>query len=368
MIRPRRFFSGLVLTLLVSACGYDPGPRAQTLTPLFGETTPGDDYANDLSADASGVYLIGVWNDRPALVKFSRAGRIPWIKRLPDDPGYSAVAPGPGGSVYALYGVADGADDGLLAYTVARYDPAGVLVWTRPFAALPEGDLAAATDAQGNLYFAVASWERGTTELHKVAPGGSLVWRKTVAEVIADADVSANGFLHTLSTAQQLARYKPDGTRLWRVAAPASSRAVAVGREQDVYVAANPQVAPYDNAPSLTRFNSRGARVWTRLLKQDFILDLDGLDADGYGNAFVGVSDPEDARPSNNLKEFYAYSPGGGRLAYRVFDFGNNQPLVGPAAGADGEVYLTSWVSEGDDRGGRLLRLKGMTGAVVWER
>lgn len=366
MTRPRRLMPALVLALLACACNRDPGPPAAALTPLFGEANPGDDYANDLTANAGGVYLDGVWNDRRSLVKFSRSGRIPWIRPLPVTP-YSSVASGPEGGAYLLYSTQDATDEAL-SYAVRRYTQMGTVVWTRPLSGFPEGDTAAASDAGGNLYLAVASWEGGTTELRKVAPGGTLVWRKTVAEYIQDLDVSANGFLHTLSDAGRLARYKPDGTRLWRVAAPASSRRVAVGRENDVYVAANPEVTPFNNAPSLTRFNSRGERVWVRVLKQDFILDLDGLDADRAGNAFVGLSDPEDARPSNNLKEFYAYDFSGTRLAYRVFDFGNNQPLVGPAAGADGEVYLTTWVSEGDNRGGRLLRLVGTTGEVVWER
>lgn len=143
---------------------------------------------------------------------------------------------------------------------------------------------------------------------------------------------------HTVSDLddhQTLTRYRPDGGLLWRIPLPYAneSRKVAVGRENEIYVATNDEVFQFDWLTTLTKYNSRGTRVWMRGVQDNIGLRLDGLDADDQGNAFLGLTNPDLGQDQPwRVKEFYTYSPGGNRLLYRTFDFGTEVPLVGPAA------------------------------------
>jgi hypothetical protein len=370
-------FLAAALLLFASACSMPADLTAPTLEPQFSEATPGTDSAEHLSANIDGVYVGGRWNDRPALIKFTRSGRIPWVSTLPGGARVRAVAAGPGGVVYAIYSLKEAS--GTHGFAVRKYNRAGAVVWARGLTKGTERftNAAAATDKNGNLYLStslVVSSDSVRTELRKYWANGSLAWRKGSTEVIYDLDVSPNGFIHTVSATsddQWLTRYRPDGGLLWRVPVPYTydGQMVAVGRENEIYVASNDEVFQFDWLTTLTKYNSRGTRVWTRDVQDNIGLRLDGLDADDQGNAFLGLTNPDLGQDQPwRVKEFYTYSPGGKRLLYRTFDFGTEAPLVGPAALAPTEVYLaTSGVGDAGE-GGLLLRLDGLTGSVTWER
>lgn len=374
---------GLLLTLVVTACNSIPETQVETLTPQFGEATPGLEAASHLAVSEDGVFIGGIWNSRQALIKFSRKGGIPWITRLPQAVEVKDVVAGPEGSVYVLFVEAYtlGGPDPTRNLVLQRYDRSGAFVWTRTLAFnLHRGvGAGAAADKNGTLYLFAASSGFGT-QLRSYRPDGSLVWRKLLDEGVFTLDVSANGFVHTVSEipevysgdSRRLTRYKPDGTRLWSVPLPYTDdpQGVAIGRENEIYVASNKEEFQADWYTTLIKYNSRGAREWKRDVRNNTGLRLDGLEADAQGNAFLALTNPDfgvDEKPSR-FKEFYTYSPSGKRLVYKRFDFGTEAPLVGPAALSPTEVYLaTSGVgTEGKD--GLLVRLEGLTGATTWRR
>jgi outer membrane protein assembly factor BamB len=371
---------GLFLTLTVTACNRIPETPVTTLDPLFGARTPGLEAANRVAVSEDGVFIGGTWNDRPALIKFSRAGRLPWITRLPAESStdIGSVATGPDGVSYVIY--AETVSLGTYPernLVLRRYERDGTPSWSDTLVKDTGRRFTAkvATDKNGTLYLFTS---RGR-ELRRYRPDGSLVWRKPVDEVILNLDVSANGFIHTISDlpevysgdARRLTRYKPDGTRLWSVPIPYTDDVpeVAVGRENEIYVATNKEAFQFEWYTTLTKYNSRGAREWTRDVQSAGGLRLDGLDADAQGNAFLALTNPDlDSENAYHRKEFYTYSPSGKRLVYKRFDFGTKAALVGPAALSPTEVYLATSGVGAEGKDGLLVRLEGLTGNIVWQR
>lgn len=373
-IRPR--FLVAATLLLISACSQPADIHTPTLEPQFGETNSGTDYAEHMAASVDGVYLGGRWNNRPALIRFTRSGRIPGVATLPSSAVVRAVAAGPGGVIYVVYSL-DNAD-GTYSMFARRHSQTGAVLWTQELASRVKKsfvDAAAATDGKGNLYLSAYLENEARAELRKYWAKGTLAWRKQDTGTVSDLDVSANGFLHTVSDVwddhQTLTRYRSNGDLLWRVVLPEvdDNRKVAVGRENEIYVATNDEVFQFDWHIKLTKYDSRGKRLWTRDVQDNIGLRLDGLDADDQGNAFLALTNPDyDQDQSERFKEFYTYSSGGKRLVYRKFDFGTERPLVGPVTLAPAEVYLATSSVGDSSQDGLLLRLDGLTGNVTWKR
>lgn len=375
-IRP--LLLAIATLLLLSACSQPADIRTPTLEPQFGETNPGTDDAEHMAASTDGVYLGGRWNNRPALIRFTRSGRIPGVSTLPGSAVVRAVAASPGDAVYVVYSLDDA--DGTRSFFARRYSQTGTVLWTRELASGLERhnynvNAAAATDGKGNLYLSVYSGGGARTELRKYWAKGTLAWRKQDTGSIADLDVSSSGLLHTVSDVgddhQTLTRYRSNGDLLWRVVLPSVSenRKVAVGSGNEVYVATNDEEFQFEWHVKLTKYDSHGTRLWTREVQDNIGLRLDGLDADNQGNAFLGLTNPDYGQDeSERFKEFYTYSPSGKGLIYRKFDFGTERPLVGPVALTLTEVYLATSGVGNESRDGLLLRLNGLTGNVTWER
>lgn len=372
--RIRRRAAFALFALLLAACSQTPAVRGD-LSPQFGETTAGADAAQQLAAGPEGVFVGGVWNGRSALIKFSRAGRIPWVRTLPRAAVARAVAAAPGGAAYALYTLADAG--GTVGLYARGYSREGVVAWTRRVTTADGGaplDAFAATDGGGNLYVAASLGylETGRGELRKYRPDGAPLWLKPTAYVY-DLGVSRNGFAHTVTWdggTQALTRYKPDGKLLWRVPVPYGyeRQAVAVGGESEIYVASHEERFPAQWFTTLTRYNSRGERVWGREVASGVGQLLDGLEADAAGTALLALTRPNaDPEFSYRPKSLYAYSASGRRLSYRVFDFGAERPLVGPAALRADETYV-ALAGDGGGLGGPLVRLDALTGVVAWTR
>lgn len=373
----RSLFLAIATLLLLSACSQPADIYTPTLEPQFGETNSGTDYAEHMAASTDGVYLGGRWDNRPALIRFTRSGRIPGVTTLPSSAVVRAVTAGPG-VVYVVYSRDDA--DGTRSFSARKYSQTGTVLWTRELASGLEQhnynvNAAAATDGKGNLYLSAYLEDGARAELRKYWAKGTLAWRKQDTGSVADIDVSSSGLLHTVSDVwddhQTLTRYRSNGELLWRVVLPEvnDSRKVAVGSGNEIYVATNDEEFQFELRVRLTKYDSHGTRIWTREVQDAFDLRLDGLDADDQGNAFLGLTNPDyDQDQSRRFKEFYTYSPSGKRLVYREFDFGTERPLVGPVALAPTEVYLaTSGVGD-ESRDGLLLRLDGLTGSVTWER
>jgi len=367
-----------LFALLITACSRTTEIRTETLTPQFGGTTAGADYADHVAANPDAVYLGGYWNSKPALIKFTRLGRIPWIRTLPKEASVKEVAAGPGGAAYIIYSLDDA--EGTRSFFARKYEQTGAVVWSRQFASgIERGfvNASAEADKNGNLYFftSFGNIEAAQGELRKYKPDGTLVWRKRTTGYIYDLDVSANGFVHTVSLegadSQVLTRYKPDGGFVWRIPVPYAyeKQEVAVGREFEIYVASNNELYPHDWYTTLTKYNSRGEKVWQRSVQDGIGLRFDGLDADAQGTVFLGLTEPDfGSEQAYRSKAFYTYSSGGKRLIHRVFDFGTEHPIVGPVAVSADEVYLALAGVGDSGQDGLLVRLNGLTGEVTWTR
>lgn len=161
-------FLAAALLLFASACSTPADLTAPPLAPQFSETTPGTDSAEHLAANADGVYVGGRWNDRPALIKFTRSGRIPWVSTLPGGARVRAVTAGSSGVVYAIYSLEEAS--GTHGFAVRKYSQTGVVVWTRGLASdikVSSYTAAAATDKYGNLYLSAYLGSAASAELRK---------------------------------------------------------------------------------------------------------------------------------------------------------------------------------------------------------
>ena len=247
----RSFFLVVVTLSLLSACSQPADILAPNLEPQFGSSS-GVASVNAMSASVDGVYLGGSWNSRPALINFTRSGRIPWVKTLPGSAKVSEVAAGPDGVAYVVYSVDE--SGGTHGFFVRKYSRTGKILWTQRLAsgvkeATPT--ISASTDSKGNVYLSTSFGyiESAQVELRKYWAKGTLAWQQDVDGYIYDLDVSGHGFIHTVSgkaNDQTLSRYKSNGSLLWRVPVPYSyeSQLVAVGGENNIYVASNNEKFP----------------------------------------------------------------------------------------------------------------------------
>ncbi len=361
------FLAFVVLALVVAGCSQPASAPAQPAQkPLelqFG--TAGDDYVEHLAVNENGVYLGGQRNGKPALVKFSRTGRIPWTKSLASTGNVLEVALSSAGDVYALYRTDDA------RYAVRKYTQDGALVWTRKFSN-PSGDdfdiFVSDIDAQDNVYLAFSNYGNPETELRKYSSDGKLVYDKQVAGSIRDLAVTSSGTTYTVSE-QHLTRYTSQGQQVWQRTLPFAATDVALGNSSQIYVGGyDPSF--YEDRQLLAKYSSSGSKSWQRTVREGFFSSLQALDADTVGNVFVGVEYHED--PYSNVEVyFYSYNAAGTRLAKRLLDFGGDDSLLGEIKALSAtEVYVGGTVlNYGDSElDGFLARLNGLTGTVTWQR
>ena len=350
-------------SLVFSGCNQTP---VQTpLAPQFG--TVGYDSVEQLAVNESGIYLGGQRNSKPALVKFSRTGRIPWTRSLASTGNVLEVALSSAGDAYTLYRIDDG------RYAVRKYTQDGTLVWTRKFTD-PSGvnfDLhASAVDAQDNIYLSFSTYGTPrTAELRKYSSDGNLLYRKQLAESVYDLDVTPGGTTYTVS-GQRLTRYTSQGQQVWQKTLPFVATKVALGTSSQVYVGGyDPSF--YKDRQLLAKYSSSGSKSWQRTVREGYFSSLRALDADTEGNVFVGVEYHEDPYTNSDLQVyFYSYDAAGTRLAKRLLDFGGASELGELKALSATEVYIGGTVLNDDDdeSEGFLARLDGLTGAVTWQR
>lgn len=355
-----------ILSLVVSGC--DQAPLQTPLEPQFG--TPADDGANQLAVGESGVYLGGMWNGKPSIIKFSRKGSIPWVKSVGGP--VVEVALDSSGNAYVLnYGAADNA-----RYFIRKYTQSGTLLWKRELTN-PSGVsfdyYASDVDAQDNVYLNFASFRpSGRAELRKYSPDGTLLYREQTTGGVYDLAVTPDGTTYTVSNQQHLTRYTPQGEQVWQKTLPFVATRVAVGSSSQVYVAGESVFDEYtESRVLLAKYNSSGSKSWQQTVQQGIFAYTQGLDADTNGNVFVGVGYKEDPRGNEDLY-FHSYNAAGTRLAQRTFAFSYEDSLAEIGALSATEVYLAGTTHDysAEDVGfeGFLTRLNGLTGSVTWQR
>lgn len=259
----------------------------------------------------------------------------------------TALAAGPGG-VLAMGGVfeqqlsldgialeAIGEDDIFLALLNAE----GAVEWATAGGSNLDDELAAvAIDGDGNVLCAGAYWFEGTfggdtltTSLNpkgifllKYSPLGQLVWARSIEGTnlkgITDLAVDGSGNVYVCgffsgelhvessvltaagNTDLFVAKYNPEGTRLWATRAGhlGNTRAmkIAVADDQTVFLSGfydnqtiiGPDVLQantFDRDVFLARFDLVGQPVWARKAGGVFDEEVTGLALDGQGNIFL---------------------------------------------------------------------------------
>ena len=152
-----------------------------------------------------------------------------------------------------------------------------------------------------------------------------------------------------------LRRYDSDGKEQWTrqfgSAGEDTAEAVAVGRDGGVYVVGGAghglpgQVSLGDGDAFLRKYDSGGAKVWTRQFgssKRDW---ADGVAVDGEGNVYVTGSTlgalPGQASAGTSDNFVRKYNSSGGELWTRQFGAIEGNGATGVAVDAHGNVYVT---------------------------
>lgn len=241
----------------------------------------------------------------------------------------------------------------------------GSLVWQRTYGTAPTafttGDefgqsVAAAPD--GSAYI-TGEFGDGNLFLAKFDPAGTLLWQRTwgdngtignAVKVAADGSVYVAGFTFTFGVGQGdalLLKYVPDGTlvwaRTWGGAGFDSARDLAIGSDGGIYIAGDTN-SFFANDAFLAKFDASGNVVWDR----DWgTTNSSGTDAQTVAFG-VGAAPDGSIYITGN-----SFGTGASETVILVrFDAGGtliSESLTGPtfgtghhvAIGADGTVYVT---------------------------
>lgn len=378
----------LTLALFISACSQPADIQVPSLEPQFG--TANNDYGRNVAVNTEGIYVGGEWNSKPVLVKFTRDGRIPWLREIGPQPGDEHsnvwdVALAPSGHAYALYASIEsrpgGPDDGntnFYTYYLRKYAPDAKLVWERRLTGASNSYSAVKVDVDksNNLYVAFGGAEQG---LRKYNAGGALLWQAPGR--FNAMTVSPNGFSFTIAQVagvDKLTRYHPNGMVLWSKTVPFITIEVALGRESEVYVAGVNPSAPGDltKDAQLTSYTARGDKLWQRTIRGNNGEDArpQTLAADAQGNAYIAANTYE-VETNKSISFTQRYSASGMKVwSYQlVIASPSDVTMTDVAAVSPSEVYVvgaTTTKVNGINNGeadGFVLRLNGQ-GKKVWSR
>jgi len=377
--------SAVLLALLIAACSQTPqGVAPPDLEPQFG--TPGIDTAFRLAASSEGIYVAGGWNDKAALLKFTRTGRLPWIRTLTPSAGDASsyvidVASGTAGHAYVLYASEreeyNGGEDTttIRRYYLRKYAPDKRLVWQRQVTSVPAGSRieTLTSDRSGNLYLALGwTYPEAAGELRKYSAGGTLLWREATADYARDLVVSSTGLVYSLEgdfetfNRSTLTKYSSRGTVIWSKTLPVGGSHLSLGRDFEVYVGG--EVEAEREILLLAKYNSRGVKLWQKVVRKDFFVRLGGLGADEQGNVYAAITDREDPYGEDNIY-LYKYLPTGHRTYVRLLNAladREGEPSLNDLVVLNPEeVYLGGGSSESD---GFLIRMNGRNGNTTWVR
>ena len=299
----------------------------------------------------------------------------------PDRDGAQGVAVASDGSVYVTgstrsFGAGD--DDAMLL----KYGANGALVWKRTYGTAPDPsnsgeeagiDVAVAPDNSGVVV--LGNYRDGNIFLAKFSPAGALVWDHTwggnqegasALAIAPNGTIYATGATFGFGAGQAdafLLSFTPDGVlnwqRTWGGTLFDVARGVAVATDGNIYIAGDTQFTA--NSAFLVKFAPSGSVVWQRewglLAKNGVPGDTrgTGVAAAPAGGAYVsGSSTGAGADPNLLVARFDAT---GNFVWQRVGGpgFGDTQDI---AVGPEGNVHVT----------GNVLTDGGNSGAnaFVW--
>jgi len=314
---------------------------------------------------------------------------------------YRSVAKGPAGSVYASGSCYPGSAT-RNDIVVARYNAKGTRLWLKRFAG-PGDSVDNATDmvvdGSGNVYVCGVAWTalsapgydgESSLVLAKYSPAGQLLWSDVwsgefdgVNSASALAQAKGGGvFVAGTSTGMGtgtnivLLRYNAAGVRQWggpvRYVGPAGddqAQDVAVDADGNAYVTGSGPNLAGDSDAIVVKWNAAGEREWSQLYDSGAALDDYGqrITVTPGGTACVSGWI---ARTGNDLDWLLLkYTAGGTQAWARIWG--------GPAHGADApadmamdgkrNIYLTGY-SYGAAYARCVTRKYSLAGKVLWSR
>jgi hypothetical protein len=230
------------------------------------------------------------------VAKYDPAGTLLW-ERAFDYPAAtekaSWVAVDGAGNVFVSGYLVYGASQDPGGFVLAKYDPAGGLLWSDVEPITFGQTVRVEADAAGNAYLTGKGWTASSLYVDfvtvKYAPDGTRLWTRTHGldasnEAPASLAVSADG--HVAVTGSPSAGspmltvlYDTDGNVVWSQASPpGQARDVAFGPGGDVFVAGG------TSQLVVARFGADGRAGWTRSVKGS---TANRLAVDAAGDVFV---------------------------------------------------------------------------------
>jgi hypothetical protein len=396
------------LALLISACSQPLDSQSKTaeLAPQFG--TQESEYVAHVAVNTEGIYLGGSWEGEPALIKYTRAGRLPWVKFPQPAQGEWAHWEGGDGGIKDVELSADGhihvlqrayGQDFLGTYYLSKYAPDGSLLWKRRTVTTNYGAaLGLSLDGQGNHYVLTAGNDRGSF-LYKHNAKGALLWRKPLPRMLPYATQFVATPAGSVYVARQpvpydslyrgrLTKYDSAGRQVWERTLPFENEQLSLGKNGAVYVAGTGftyvDSEDYDYMPSsikLARYTSSGGVSWTKTVAdwtatatvaQGRTFELSGLATDAQDGAYVGLQKVDKTLDDPESLTLRKYGATGTRVWTRTFELRNRAELRDLAVASPSEIYLTGDLPQvgthhAYGRDGFLMRLNGQ-GERVWMR
>jgi len=344
-----------------------------------------------VAANRGGVYVAGHWDDRPSLLKFTRAGGIAWRRALPavedGDTVPEEVALSPGGDVYLLYRVNRseylGGEDvrETERFFLRKYAPDGGLKWERALTG-ERGLLYArnglAVDGAGSLLFLETA---AGAELRRYGPDGTLLWKESLSESPDGFALTPTGEVYTVAATPAdegryrgtLSKYTAKGRMVWRKELPFGGFHVVPDGSGGAFVAGLAATDPstLELTQKVARYSGHGGRLWQRTVSGGAYFRITALGVDAQGGVYVGLEGYEGLGDSDFALR--KYGPTGARLWARNFGTPVDDYLGDVAVLSPSEIYLvgsTTGKVGGVSRGGGdgfVLRL-GARGVKVWAK
>ena len=379
---PRRGHSlltlGLALMTLLPLVGLAPTAQAQ-LAPDW-TASPGGATAVALALDRDNNSLVTSWTAGAPLhlAKFGPSGALLWQRSLaalgPSSRSLDLVTDATGHAV--VTGLQVDAAGVPQAALVARFDPAGTLLWQDVSAGRFNIGWRAAVDAAGNVY-ALSRLTRPDTGtavvtdmwLTKFSPAGARLWTRSYGAASAD-----DGALIVTSTGQAivaggvpggtvLVAFDAAGTTLWTSSWPGSV-SLAAGLAGEFYAVGGAgqgfQVMKFDAGRNLLWSHAYPARGPAQRAR-----------VDSAGNLLVtGAVDTNTGPLTVVLSDWLTLklSPSGAPLWSNSFGLPNgiNDLPLALALGADDAVYVTGQGTVLVDDGTGSLQPRGSTATVKY--
>jgi len=300
--------------------------------------TSADDRSYSVAVDGSGNAFISGFTDGSLgglnagfndafLAKYDTVGTLLWTEQLgtsANDDSYSVAVNGSGNAFISGWtqGSLGGPNAGGYDAYLAKYDPAGTLLWTEQLGTSNyDNSYSVAVNGSGNAF--ISGWTQGSlggpnaggydAYLAKYDPAGTLLWTEQLGTSANDlsysvaVDGSGNAFISGYTQGSlgghnagcgdaYLAKYDPTGNLLWAEQLGTSkwdaSYSVAVDGSGNAFISGytsgslgGPNAGSSD--AYLAKYDTAGTLLWTEQLGTSEGDTSYSVAVDGPGNAFI---------------------------------------------------------------------------------